>query len=312
MNALKQNLFKAIDFLLRVEQGPDAGKAYKIQPPQISIGRDPRCQITLTDPKVSRKQCVIKFSNNVICEDHSTRKNTLINGKPCGKTVLRPGDKISFRQTVMVFQTRTNENAQAQLPGTSAPPSPEQLEKKKGRKNFNLFLGVLVVMVFSVFLLEEPAKGPPEEKLATTADLKKQVEESEERMSLIRENRAEQRKLNNKDYLYNVENHFIAGFRDYQNGQYGRAVDSFGTTIGVDQSHVRAQLYRKTAMKKRADLIDTHLRDGQKYKDKMMYNRCAAEFEKALILINKKDSKRYELARSQLEECRWLKTGGYQ
>ena len=167
-------------------------------------------------------------------------------------------------------------------------------------------------MIFTVVLLEEPAKAPPEEKLATTEDLKKQIEESEERMSLIRDNRAEQRKLNNKDYLYNVENHFIAGFRDYQNGQYGRAVDSFGTTIGVDQSHVRAQLYRKTAMKKKADLIDTHLRDGQKYKEKMMYNRCEAEFDKALVFINKKDSKRYELAKSQRDECRLLKSGGYQ
>ncbi len=122
MNALKQNLFKAIDFLIRVEKGPDAGKAYRIQPPKITIGRDPRCQITLTDPKVSRQQCSIKFSNNVICEDLSSRKTTLVNGQPCGKTVLRPGDKISFGQTVIVFQTRTSESAQAQLPGTSAPP----------------------------------------------------------------------------------------------------------------------------------------------------------------------------------------------
>ncbi len=167
-------------------------------------------------------------------------------------------------------------------------------------------------MMFSVFLLEEPPQAQSPENLATTEDLKKQIEESEERMSLVRESRAEKRKLNNKEYLYNVENHFIAGFRDYQNGQYGRAVDSFGTTIGVDQGHVRAQLYRKTAQKKRADLIDTHLRDGQKYKDKMMFNRCATEFEKAIILINNKNSKKYDLARTQLEECRLLKTGGYQ
>ena len=49
MSARKLILFKAIDFLLTVESGPDAGKAYKINPPSIVMGRDPQCQIALTD-----------------------------------------------------------------------------------------------------------------------------------------------------------------------------------------------------------------------------------------------------------------------
>ena len=310
MNALKQNLFKAIDFLLRIESGPDAGKAYKIQPPKITIGRDPRCQVTLTDPKVSRQQCRIVFASNVICEDLSSRKNTFVNGQPCGKTILKPGDKLQFGNTVIEFSTQTNAQAQPQLSGPKVSPE-KQVEQENKQKNFRIFIGAIAILGFIFFLLEQPDEVLPEEKLATSADLKKQIEESEERTAIVREQRAKNRKLNNKDYLYNVENHFIAGFRDYQNGRYGRALDSFGTTIGVDQGHTRAQLYSKTARKKRADLIDTHLRDGQKYKDKMMFNRCSAEFEKAIILINNKKSKKYDLAKAQLEECRLLHNGGY-
>ena len=83
------------------------------------------------------------------------------------------------------------------------------------------------------------------------------------------------------------------------------------TIISAPGFAFSAQQYSKTARKKRADVIDTHLQDGQKYKAKLMYKRCAAEFEKALVLINNENSKKYELAKTQLEECRLLKTGGY-
>ncbi len=312
MSAAKRNIFKAIDFLVKVQSGPDAGKAYRLQPPKIVVGRDPRCQIPLTDPKTSRKQLVIKFDNNVICEDVSSRKNTLVNGKPCGKTVLRPGDKISFGQTTLVFETKANENAQPQLAGAK-PPTEDEIEKQAGQKKFRLFLIAILIMAGAVIALEEEDVPMPEENLATSEDLQKQIDETEERMSLRREELDKTRgnKRTDNKYIYSVERHFISGFRDFQNGRYSRALDSFGTTIATEPEHTRAQLYSKTARKKKSDLIDTHLRDGQKYKEKMMYNRCAAEFEKALVLINNVNSKKYALAKAQFDECSMMKRGGF-
>lgn len=313
MNALKQNLFKAIDFTIKIQSGPDAGKAFRIQPPKIILGRDPNCQITLTDPKVSRQQCVIRFANNVTIEDLSSHKTTRVNNLAFkGKAILKPGDIISFGQTKMIFDARTNVKAQPQLPGQQQARLEKQQEKQAGRKNLYLFMGVIIALAVGMKLLEKQPIAKKASKLATAEDLKKQIDESKERLSLRREIVAEKRKLANKQYLYQVERHFISGFRDFQNGRYSRAIDSFGTTIATDQTHAKAQLYSRTARKKQSDLIDTHLRDGQKYRQKMMYSRCAAEFEKALILINNRNSKKYELAKSQLDECRELKTGGYQ
>jgi hypothetical protein len=312
VSAAKKNIFKAIDFLLRVESGPDAGRAYRLQPPKIIVGRDPNCQIPLTDPKTSRKQLVITFTNNVICEDVSSRKTTCINGKPCGKTVLRPGDEITFGQTKMVFSTKANEQARPQLTGSAAGIVTDK-EKQAAQKRFRIFLIVIILMAGSLILLEDSSEPPPEEKLATQKDLQQQIDETEERMSLVREEIANERSRTTNDnrYLYSVERHFISGFRDFQNGRYGRALDSFGTTIATEPNHPRAQLYSKTARKKRSDLIDTHLRDGEKYKEKLMYNRCAAEFEKALVLINNVNSTKYKLAKAQLDECNLLQSGGF-
>ena len=311
MSALKQNLFAAIDFLVRIESGPDAGKAFRIQPPKIIMGRDPRCQIRLNDPKASRQQLEISFGTNIICKDLSSRKTTRINGKPCNQSILKPGDVISFGQTKIRFTTKTNAKAKPQLPGQSNTQIAAAKEKEKGRKNFYNFMGVIVLLAVAVKLLEGDPIANKEVQLATAEDLTTQIEESKERTSLIREENFERRKkLSQNTYLQQVEAHFIRGFRDYQNGEYSRALDSLGTTLATDQAHNRAQLYAKTAKKKRAELIDTHLSDGQKYKDKLMYNRCAAEFEKAKILINNKKSRKYELANTQYEECKILMTEG--
>lgn len=309
MSAHKLNFFKAIDFLIRVESGPDAGKAYKIQPPHITIGRDSQCQITLTDPKVSRKQVMIKFDHSITCVDLSSRKTTLLNGSPAHNQALKPGDTLSFGNTSLKFLTKTNPNAQPQLSGNIK--RPENKEKEAAKKRFTFFIVTIAVLASLLYFLDSNPVAQNSQKLISQEEVNKQIEESRERTSLLRESYNEKKKLSDKNYMYNVEKHFISGFRDFQNGQYGRAIDSFGTTIATDQSHVKAQQYSRTARKKREDLIDTHMRDGVKYREKLMYNRCAAEFEKAIILINDQNSKKYELALTQLKECRLLKTGRY-
>ena len=310
MNRLKLNIYKNIDFLIKVELGPDAGKAYHIRPPHITLGRDSQCQIPLSDPKASRRQCMIKFDNDVVCVDLSSRKTTLVNGKPGNNKSLKPGDVISFGNTSLRFLTQTNPKITPQLTGQKE--RIRDQEKKKRKQRFNFFLtamGLVVVLLF--FLQDDPVKAQQEE-LVTQENLNEQIEESRERRAQLMESYKKKKKFSKKSYLYKVENHFISGFRDFQNGQYNRALDSFGTTIATDQTHIKAQLYSKTAKKKRSGLIETHLQDGRKYKEKMMYNRCAAEFEKAIVLMNNTNSQKYQLAKTQLNECRILKNEGYQ
>lgn len=308
MNAVKLNLFKAIDFLIKVESGPDAGKVFRIQPPSIVIGRDPVCQIILKDPKVSREQCIIKFDDNITCLDLSTRKSTFVNGGPANNVAIKPGDTITFGDTTLKFYARTNPTTAPQLKGQAGQ---AKEDKKKGTKPTTVIFIALGILVGALFMLDETTSSKSEDKLLTQSDVDLQIQESKDRTAKIRDSYEEKKKLSENRYLFNVEKHFITGFRDFQNGQYGRAMDSFGTTIATDQSHLRAQQYAKTARKSQDDLIDTHLRDGAKYKDKMMYGRCAAEFEKAMVYINNEHSKKYELAKTQHEECRILKTGGY-
>lgn len=309
MNKLKLNIYKNIDFLIKIEVGPDAGKVYHVKPPYITLGRDSQCQIPLSDPKASRRQCMIKFDNDILCVDLSSRKTTLVNGQPGNNKSLKPGDIIAFGNTSLRFLSKTNKKAQPQLAGQNT--LIQNRKKSKGKQRLNFFFAVMGLIVVILILSEKDPLVTKREELVTQENLNTQIEESHQRTSKLRESYKEKKKFSQKKYLYTVENHFIMGFRDFQNGQYSRALDSFGTTIATDQNHTKAQLYSKTARRKRNNLIETHIRDGQKYREKMMYNRCAAEFEKAILLINDTNSKKYQLAKTQLNECRLLRLEGH-
>ncbi|MCB0378461.1 MAG: FHA domain-containing protein [Bdellovibrionales bacterium] len=311
MSAAKSlSILSAIDFLIRIETGPDAGKVYRIFPPKVDIGRDPALQIVVNDPKASRKQCSITIKDEVILNDHSGRQTTFVNGQHANNHSLKPNDIISFGETQIRFLAKAREQkAPAVKQQQAAVTAQIAAEKKKAKLRFHIFLAGAVLVGALLYLLEEdPTK--PSKTLTTAEELKKQQEEGEIRRQELRENLKEKRKLDNADYLMSVEKHFVQGFRDLQTQNYGRALDAFGTTIATDSSHSRAVQYAKIAERNRQDRVDRHMRDGMKYKEKLMYDRCESEFEKAMILINDKRSQKYSIAKGQLDECRLLNAGG--
>ena len=122
MSAAKSlSLLSSIEFLIRIEKGPDKGKVYRIHPPKIEIGRDPATQIVVTDPKASRKQCSIIIKDDVLLVDESSRGTTLVNGQNFSKHKLMPGDLISFGDTEFQFMAKSvNKAAPQQLKGAAA------------------------------------------------------------------------------------------------------------------------------------------------------------------------------------------------
>lgn len=298
----------SIEFLIRIEKGPGAGKVYRIFPPKVTIGRDASSQIVTTDPKASRNQCSILIKDDVILKDNSSKGTTLINGQSFKEQALKPGDVISFGDTKIQFMVKPAEKNKSnpQLAGIATPGT----NKKNTKPGIRILFGVIILLAAGLFFTEDPVKTV-EEQLATRAELDKQIEASQQKQTEIKDIAKSKRKLKKKRYLFSVDQHFIAGFRDLQNGQFGRAIDSFGTVLASDSSHQKAQQYSRIAKKKRMDLIDTHMSDGIKYKQKIMYDRCIAEFEKAKVLINNKKTQKYRIAKTQLEECRVLKSGGF-
>jgi pSer/pThr/pTyr-binding forkhead associated (FHA) protein len=71
----------------------------------MSIGRNPACQIRLTDPTVSRQHAQIRLmQNRWYIQDLGSSHGSYINGVRITYSALNPGDRVRIGSTEFMFQ----------------------------------------------------------------------------------------------------------------------------------------------------------------------------------------------------------------
>jgi len=319
------DIYKAIDFQLRIESGPDAGRAFRIYPPEITIGRDPKCDVTLKDPKTSRVQCKIVFGNSIVLTDMSSRGTSLVNGRKFSTHNIVPNDVIAFGETRIKFvaQSKTNlpavKGSQAAASQRTAP-SRQPLQRGLPRpgmsappkKNYMPMILIVLLLVAGVgFLLTSTGGSAAKQDLLTTSEeLARQAEESREFQEKLETSYKDKLKTSRAAYQVAVQQHYIRGFRDFQAGNYGRAIQAFNSALAKDPNHTRARRYLQLSIQRREEKIEKHMLQGEKFKEKLMYDRCMSEFEKVLVLLNRPQNPKYILSKERLNECTILQSGG--
>ena len=90
--------------VLVVQSGPDAGKSFNLPQDDTTIGRDPECEIQLTDPAVSRQHAVIRRKGDeYTVHDLGSSGGTQVDGESLAGVGLSPGDVISIGHTEIVL-----------------------------------------------------------------------------------------------------------------------------------------------------------------------------------------------------------------
>jgi hypothetical protein len=93
---------------LRVEGGAAPGKTYALPIPQdgfaaLLIGRDPACDVVVTDPRVSRRHArVFVREAGLDFEDLGSSNGTLCNGDLLVRGELRVGDRLQVGDTTLI------------------------------------------------------------------------------------------------------------------------------------------------------------------------------------------------------------------
>ena len=88
--------------VLVVRSGADSGKSYNLVEGDNHIGRDPSCNVRLSDESVSRNHALVRCENGVITLfDVGSRSSTEIDGKTVGGHALNDGDSISVGRTTI-------------------------------------------------------------------------------------------------------------------------------------------------------------------------------------------------------------------
>jgi len=84
--------------------GPNKGMIVWLDKEEIVIGREAKCEVSLVDEAVSRKQCAVKADNgSFLITDFSSRNGSFVNGVPIREKVLQHGDKIRIGASELVF-----------------------------------------------------------------------------------------------------------------------------------------------------------------------------------------------------------------
>ncbi len=121
---------------LEAVSGPLEGQVFSLQEGELSIGREPTNRISLLDPLVSRRHCVIRqVEADVRLEDLDSRNSTFVNGVPVKERVLVHGDQVRVGSSVFVFHGSPDEalpgSGSLRLDNSATPSGPTVILRKE-------------------------------------------------------------------------------------------------------------------------------------------------------------------------------------
>ncbi|MEN0057662.1 MAG: FHA domain-containing protein, partial [Bdellovibrio sp.] len=277
--AAAPQLKNALKFELEVLKGPHAGLRLGFAKTSITIGRGPENDVVLAnDPRVSRQHAEIKMrgDSEFVIINTSGKNYVVVNGQNVQSELLLGSALIQIGDTEMRFHAETLSvatppplaaviPAAAPLPpmpasmpsapmpspspmgGYQAPPPPPPrgapaaaggiLQNPKAR-----FYGLIgVVVLVGWFLLSPSKKESKDANAIRTSTISMQdVAEAEKRSQELLSMKKE--KYDSLQYRRAQEN-FIKGFRDFQQGQYARARESFQVVLNLDPDNELAKRY---------------------------------------------------------------------
>lgn len=245
--------------------------------------------------------------------------------------VTRPAP-ISFGNTNarVPMQTQTSHQpafyqpqapVQHQMPFTPAQPQPSyapppyqgasqiDLAEEKA-KRFRFFLVLLVVAGLAVYLMsndkkkEVAAKAP----FRTNAQIEIDREQSEKFKESLKERKD---KMDTLQYKRAQEN-YIKGFRDFRQGQYARAYDSFQVVLNMDPDNELAKQYQQLARIRFDEQIKFAFLQGQRYREKKNFRMCINSFSQVMTMLQgQRENATYKEAKQYFEECSLAKEGRF-
>ena len=92
---------------LRVLDGADRGKEFKLLPTPVTIGREEGNTVQLNDERISRYHIKIQEDDGkLVLTDLESTNGTRVNGEDVQLRILRYGDVIAVGRSLLLYGTR--------------------------------------------------------------------------------------------------------------------------------------------------------------------------------------------------------------
>lgn len=108
-----------------------------------------------------------------------------------------------------------------------------------------------------------------------------------------------------------AQENFIRGFRDFQQGQYARARESFQVVLNLDPDNELARRYYHLSKIKFDEFVKFNMIQGNRYREKKNWRMCQSNYSNVMTMLqNRKDDPTYKEAKQFFEECTLNLEGG--
>lgn len=166
----------------------------------------------------------------------------------------------------------------------------------------NLYIIVVIIGIFMFWLLtDNAAKKKSEINIRTEADITRAIEDS---AKAVQELQTSQSKAGQDTIQYKAsQEHYIKGFRDYRQGQYSRAQQSFQAALSLYPAHELARKYYVQSQRKFEEQLDRTMSQGRKYYQKNNFRMCQSAFAGAMIMLKDSSKAKYKESKQLYDEC---------
>jgi len=151
---------------LKCLAGPEKGQTLRVAPNTTTIGRDPSCDIVLTETVISRQHCRIERRAELWHLRNLSSNGTLVNKKPADDVALADGDEIRIGAKTRLrfvveeislsstgrpqFRRRTGAPEEGEAEGETAEESPDSkpslFQRRRGLFiGLGIYLGLMVI-----------------------------------------------------------------------------------------------------------------------------------------------------------------------
>lgn len=201
-----------------------------------------------------------------------------------------PSQKISSKTNSAKFEARASS-------GYS-----EVRTQPQKNSRARLYVIVALVIMAGAWLLNDDAKKKKMEiNIRTEADITRAIDDS---AKAVKEIQASQSRMGQDSIQFKAaQEQYVKGFRDYRQGQYARAQQSFQAALSLYPAHELARKYYVQAQRKFEEQVDTTMSQGRKYYQKNNYRMCQSAFASAMIMIKDTTKAKYKEAKQLYDEC---------
>lgn len=197
---------------------------------------------------------------------------------------------------------------QYQQPAYSPPPL--TVSPAGGSSKMKLYGGIGLALAAVIYFVM-PNKAVEKEKREPVVRNEMMINRDLASLDKRIEDLKKQTEAEPSDRVRRVEENLTRGLRDFQQGNYSRAIESFQVVINVDSANLLAKRYYQVSKLKFDEQVKNHLLQAKKYKEKKNYRLCMSNYNNVKMLLgSRKDPVSQKEADKGYDLCRLCQEKG--